>query len=113
MFSSHFDSSATGSAPRLLLYDDVGLGSMRALKLQVLLRAGILQIKRTRHIACLSSGLFQMQILPVSKSSQMITFTLENSCIITMRTSGTEPKIKYYTEFCSRPEMGLVRPLRF
>lgn len=37
--------------------------------------------------------------LPTSSSSQMITFTLENSCVITLRTSGTEPKIKYYTEF--------------
>lgn len=24
---------------------------------------------------------------------------LENECLITLRTSGTEPKIKYYTEF--------------
>lgn len=37
-------------------------------------------------------------ILPVSKSSQMITFTFENGCVVTLRTSGTEPKIKYYTE---------------
>lgn len=45
-------------------------------------------------------------ILPTSKSSQMITFTFQNGCIITMRTSGTEPKIKYYTEFCSKPDSG-------
>jgi phosphomannomutase len=37
--------------------------------------------------------------LPVSTSSQMITFALENQCLITLRTSGTEPKIKYYTEY--------------
>ncbi|KAJ3271811.1 Phosphoglucomutase-3 [Terramyces sp. JEL0728] len=37
--------------------------------------------------------------LPVSSSSQMITFKLENNCLITLRTSGTEPKIKYYTEY--------------
>ncbi|CAG8458637.1 2851_t:CDS:10 [Acaulospora morrowiae] len=37
-------------------------------------------------------------ILPVSKSSHMITFGLENGCIGTLRTSGTEPKIKYYFE---------------
>ncbi|KAG9296400.1 hypothetical protein G9A89_014992 [Geosiphon pyriformis] len=36
--------------------------------------------------------------LPVSSSSQMITFELENHAVITLRTSGTEPKIKYYTE---------------
>ncbi|KAJ3285841.1 Phosphoglucomutase-2 [Borealophlyctis nickersoniae] len=37
-------------------------------------------------------------ILPVSKSSQMITFRLENGAVFTLRTSGTEPKIKYYSE---------------
>lgn len=37
--------------------------------------------------------------LAVSSSSQMITFRLENDCLITLRTSGTEPKIKYYTEY--------------
>lgn len=43
------------------------------------------------------------QILPVSKSSQMVTFTFENGITATLRTSGTEPKIKYYTEFCAPP----------
>uniref|UniRef100_A0A224Z1A7 Phosphoglucomutase / phosphopentomutase n=1 Tax=Rhipicephalus zambeziensis TaxID=60191 RepID=A0A224Z1A7_9ACAR len=42
-------------------------------------------------------------ILPTSKSSQMITFYLDNGCVITIRTSGTEPKIKYYSELCSKP----------
>ncbi|KAM4589105.1 glucose 1,6-bisphosphate synthase [Fundulus diaphanus] len=41
--------------------------------------------------------------LPVSRSSQMITFTLQNGVVATLRTSGTEPKIKYYTEFCAAP----------
>jgi phosphoglucomutase len=36
--------------------------------------------------------------LPVSKSSQMITFKLENGVVFTLRTSGTEPKVKYYSE---------------
>lgn len=43
------------------------------------------------------------QVLPVSKSSQMITFYFENGCVATLRTSGTEPKIKYYTEFACKP----------
>lgn len=43
-------------------------------------------------------------LLPSSKSSQMITFTLENDTVITLRTSGTEPKIKYYSEYCARPD---------
>lgn len=36
--------------------------------------------------------------LPSSKSSQMITFYFENGCVLTLRTSGTEPKIKWYSE---------------
>lgn len=38
-------------------------------------------------------------LLPTSSSSQMITFSFENGLVITLRTSGTEPKIKYYSEF--------------
>lgn len=33
----------------------------------------------------------------------MITFTFSNGGVATMRTSGTEPKIKYYTELCAAP----------
>ncbi|XP_023232490.1 phosphoglucomutase-2-like [Centruroides sculpturatus] len=42
-------------------------------------------------------------ILPTSKSSHMITFYFTNGCVATLRTSGTEPKIKYYTELCAEP----------
>ncbi|XP_014069043.1 glucose 1,6-bisphosphate synthase [Salmo salar] len=42
-------------------------------------------------------------VLPMTKSSEMITFTLQNGIVATLRTSGTEPKIKFYTEFCARP----------
>ncbi|NXA38091.1 PGM2L synthase, partial [Eudromia elegans] len=45
-------------------------------------------------------------VLPVSKSSQMITFTFQNGCVATLRTSGTEPKIKYYAEMCAPPEQS-------
>jgi phosphoglucomutase / phosphopentomutase len=31
----------------------------------------------------------------------MITFYFDNSCILTIRTSGTEPKIKWYSEIKS------------
>ncbi|XP_012141602.1 phosphoglucomutase 2 [Megachile rotundata] len=40
-------------------------------------------------------------VLPVSKSSQMITFIFNNGLVMTLRTSGTEPKIKYYSELCT------------
>ncbi|XP_029445388.1 phosphoglucomutase-2 isoform X2 [Rhinatrema bivittatum] len=42
-------------------------------------------------------------ILPTSKSSQMITFSFANGGVVTLRTSGTEPKIKYYAELCAPP----------
>lgn len=43
--------------------------------------------------------------LPVTPSVQMITYTFANGFIATLRTSGTEPKIKYYVEkCCSRGE---------
>ncbi|XP_046442177.1 phosphoglucomutase-2-like [Daphnia pulex] len=42
-------------------------------------------------------------LLPTSSSSQMITFYFENGLDATIRTSGTEPKIKYYTELRAPP----------
>ncbi|CAH8447065.1 unnamed protein product [Schistosoma margrebowiei] len=42
-------------------------------------------------------------VLPVSKSSQLITFDFSNGVTLTLRTSGTEPKIKYYSELRSKP----------
>jgi len=32
--------------------------------------------------------------LPLSRESQMITFTLANGAVASVRTSGTEPKLK-------------------
>lgn len=51
----------------------------------------------------LFSPFFFLQILPVSRSSQMITFLLEGGRPLTLRASGTEPKIKYYFEFITKP----------
>lgn len=42
--------------------------------------------------------------LPVSASSEMITFRLANDTVFTIRTSGTEPKIKYYSELRGETE---------
>ncbi|XP_064159155.1 glucose 1,6-bisphosphate synthase-like isoform X2 [Anguilla rostrata] len=42
-------------------------------------------------------------VLPVTQNSQMITFSFVNGVVATLRTSGTEPKIKYYTELCTLP----------
>ncbi|CAD5213559.1 unnamed protein product [Bursaphelenchus okinawaensis] len=41
--------------------------------------------------------------LPPSASSPMITYTLETGSIITLRASGTEPKVKYYIELITEP----------
>ncbi|XP_029297988.1 phosphopentomutase [Cottoperca gobio] len=51
-------------------------------------------------------------VLPTSRSSQMITFTFSNGGVATMRTSGTEPKIKYYTELCAAPGNSDVTHLK-
>ena len=42
-------------------------------------------------------------IHPLTPNSQMITFYLDNKCTVTLRTSGTEPKIKYYGEIIEPP----------
>nr|XP_039265824.1 phosphoglucomutase-2-like [Styela clava] len=39
--------------------------------------------------------------LPTSKSSEMLTFYFRNGVVLTLRTSGTEPKIKYYSEIAA------------
>jgi len=51
--------------------------------------------------------------LPTSKSSQMITFKLDsNDCAITLRTSGTEPKIKYYIELSGESKEDAEKELK-
>ena len=45
-------------------------------------------------------------ILPISRDSEMLTFQFANGLVATLRTSGTEPKIKYYTELCAKPNQG-------
>jgi phosphomannomutase len=41
--------------------------------------------------------------LPATPDSQMIMFEFDNGVSVTLRTSGTEPKIKYYTEIAGQP----------
>lgn len=47
--------------------------------------------------------------LPVSSSSQMITFEFENGAVATLRGSGTEPKLKYYVEICGENNVDEVQ----
>jgi len=56
-----------------------------------------------------SSTSDKLPTLPVNDpvaSGQMITYTFENGCVATLRTSGTEPKIKYYIELPGNCEGG-------
>jgi len=63
-----------------------------------------------RYIRDLTTGYDNSQpnnvaILPVNKSIQMITVTFVNGCRATLRTSGTEPKVKYYAEMIGQPKV--------
>ncbi|XP_018560405.1 glucose 1,6-bisphosphate synthase [Lates calcarifer] len=71
---------------------------------------------RIVHVRDVTTGYDSSQadlrsVLPVSRNSQMITFALQNGVVATLRTSGTEPKIKYYTEFCATPGKSEVSSL--
>merc|ERR1712223_20166 len=46
----------------------------------------------------------KIAVFPSDPGSQMITFKFDNGVVATLRTSGTEPKLKYYCEYCARPE---------
>ncbi|XP_029373763.1 glucose 1,6-bisphosphate synthase isoform X2 [Echeneis naucrates] len=72
---------------------------------------------RIIHVRDVTTGYDSSQadlrsVLPVSGNSEMITFTLQNGIVATLRTSGTEPKIKFYTEFCAAPGKSDVSILR-
>ena len=49
--------------------------------------------------------------LPVDPSSQMITLTLADRSVCTLRGSGTEPKLKYYVEVVDADEAEAERRL--
>ena len=64
--------------------------------------------QKVKYVRDLTTGYDNEQpgnkaVLPLSTSSEMITFTLENGSIATLRASGTEPKIKYYIELRTEP----------
>jgi phosphomannomutase len=49
-------------------------------------------------------------VLP-KQSSQMITFYLDNECTVTIRASGTEPKIKWYIEIGANDKVKAIHDL--
>lgn len=38
------------------------------------------------------------------QQNTMLTFYFESGSVLTLRTSGTEPKIKYYSEMAADPK---------
>ncbi|KAI1292771.1 Phosphoglucomutase-2 [Halotydeus destructor] len=68
---------------------------------------GVYRIKRVRDLNRGFDSLTSNNIpeLPSSSSSYMLTFYFENGVVLTIRTSGTEPKIKYYTEAIAEPDL--------
>lgn len=64
--------------------------------------------ENVKYVRDLTTGYDNQQpnykaILPLSTSSEMVTLTLENGSIATLRASGTEPKVKYYIELITEP----------
>ena len=47
-------------------------------------------------------------LLPIG-SANMVTYTFANGCVLTLRTSGTEPKLKYYAEMSSKTGADAAR----
>jgi len=63
---------------------------------------------KVEHIRDLTTGFDSSNsdgkaTLPTDASSHMITYTFTNGTVATLRTSGTEPKIKYYVEVAGKP----------
>jgi len=48
-------------------------------------------------------------LMPKTPGSEMITFYFSNGCSVTLRTSGTEPKIKYYSEIIGKGEAAALK----
>lgn len=64
-------------------------------------RLGDLAIKATRDLTGTGWDSEQADgkpVLPTSSGSHMLTFKFSNGVVATLRTSGTEPKLKYYCE---------------
>eukprot|EP00921_Rhytidocystis_pertsovi_P014033 GHVQ01022857.1.p1 GENE.GHVQ01022857.1~~GHVQ01022857.1.p1 ORF type:complete len:656 (-),score=100.26 GHVQ01022857.1:545-2512(-) len=49
--------------------------------------------------------------LPLTPDSQMVTLFMENGCVVTLRASGTEPKLKYYAEGSGKDPVEVMKKL--
>jgi phosphomannomutase len=89
------DSNLTGK-----LFADFRGSSIRSLT-----HLGGLEIERIRDVTygidtSLPEG--TPPALPVTPDAEMITIFFKNNAVVTIRASGTEPKVKYYSEMSSR-----------
>mmetsp|Transcript_4692 Transcript_4692/g.7048 ORF Transcript_4692/g.7048 Transcript_4692/m.7048 type:complete len:616 (+) Transcript_4692:886-2733(+) len=80
-----------------------------------LIKAGAGRFK-IKHVRDLMNGYDSQQpdnraILPVSSSSPMTTFYFENGAVVTLRGSGTEPKLKYYSELSGSNKQQVSKEL--
>lgn len=78
------------------------------------INGGRYKIVRVRDLsACYDSSTENKKpTLPCSKSPDNITFFFENGYTCTLRSSGTEPKLKYYVELQAAPGMSDVDVLK-
>lgn len=67
---------------------------------------GNINVKRIRDVTLGYDSQAQdgVSTLPVTPDSEMLMFEFENKCTLIIRTSGTEPKIKCYSEMVSTDE---------
>ena len=66
-------------------------------------KTGNIEVKRIRDITLGYDSATEngMSSLPVTPDSEMLMFEFANNCTLIIRTSGTEPKIKCYSEMVS------------
>eukprot|EP00770_Monocercomonoides_exilis_P010149 MONOS_10098.1-p1 / transcript=MONOS_10098.1 / gene=MONOS_10098 / organism=Monocercomonoides_exilis_PA203 / gene_product=phosphoglucomutase (PGM) / transcript_product=phosphoglucomutase (PGM) / location=Mono_scaffold00444:11540-13273(+) / protein_length=554 / sequence_SO=supercontig / SO=protein_coding / is_pseudo=false len=67
---------------------------------------------RDLHTGFDSTSADHVATLPVSPEAEMLTLTFTNGAVITVRTSGTEPKIKWYSELTGPNRDEVVRELQ-
>jgi phosphomannomutase len=73
----------------------------------------VFEVKDVRdlHTGYDSSTPDKKATLPTSTDSEMLTLTFTNGAAITIRTSGTEPKVKYYSELTGTDHARVTKEL--
>lgn len=66
---------------------------------------------RDLHVGYDSSSSDKKATLPTQPNAEMITYTFTDGAVMTLRTSGTEPKIKYYSELIGPNKEEMAKEL--